>query len=141
MRAVWARCTWRRTPICPRRDALKVLSVEPSRDRDFRARFVRAADVASALEQSRLMRSSAQPLPPGRLSRPAPTTKRCETECDRSQNGFPKATGSAMAIAAHCVSPTAERTPGDAGVRKRSTNPWTRNTSECSTTTASIEIF
>jgi len=28
-------------------------------------------------------------------------------------------------IAAHCVSPTAERTPGDAGVRKRSTNPWT----------------
>jgi serine/threonine-protein kinase len=34
----------------PRREALKVLSVELSRDREFRARFVREADVAAGLD-------------------------------------------------------------------------------------------
>ncbi len=37
-------------PELPRRDALKVLSAELSRDPDFRARFTREADVASVLD-------------------------------------------------------------------------------------------
>ncbi|OBF25921.1 serine/threonine-protein kinase PknH/PknJ [Mycobacterium sp. ACS4331] len=37
-------------PELPRRDALKVLSAELSRDPDFRARFIREADVASMLD-------------------------------------------------------------------------------------------
>lgn len=37
-------------PELPRRDALKVLSAELSRDPDFRARFTREADVASMLD-------------------------------------------------------------------------------------------
>lgn len=38
-------------PELPRRDALKVLSAELSRDQEFRARFMREADVASTLDQ------------------------------------------------------------------------------------------
>ena len=37
-------------PELPRRDALKVLSADLSRDPDFRARFTREADVASMLD-------------------------------------------------------------------------------------------
>ncbi|WP_102144047.1 serine/threonine-protein kinase PknH/PknJ [Mycobacterium hubeiense] len=36
-------------PVLPRREALKVLSAELSRDNDFRARFMREADVAASL--------------------------------------------------------------------------------------------
>jgi eukaryotic-like serine/threonine-protein kinase len=42
-------------PSLPRRDALKVLSAELSRDPDFRARFVREADVASALDHPNIV--------------------------------------------------------------------------------------
>lgn len=39
-----------KNPTLPRRDALKVLSTELSRDRAFRERFVREADIASLLD-------------------------------------------------------------------------------------------
>jgi eukaryotic-like serine/threonine-protein kinase len=42
-------------PTLPRHDALKVLSPELSRDPDFRARFVREADVAAALEHPQIV--------------------------------------------------------------------------------------
>jgi serine/threonine-protein kinase len=42
-------------PTLPRHDALKVLSTELSRDADFRARFVREADVASALDHPNIV--------------------------------------------------------------------------------------
>ncbi|WP_431240939.1 protein kinase domain-containing protein (plasmid) [Mycolicibacterium aichiense] len=42
-------------PTLPRRDALKVLSAELSRDRDFRARFIREAEVASALDHPNIV--------------------------------------------------------------------------------------
>jgi serine/threonine-protein kinase len=42
-------------PTLPRHDALKVLSAELSRDRDFRARFIREADVASALDHPNIV--------------------------------------------------------------------------------------
>ena len=42
-------------PTLPRHDALKVLSAELSRDPDFRARFVREADVAAALEHPQIV--------------------------------------------------------------------------------------
>jgi len=44
-----------RDPDLPRHDALKVLSPELSRDRDFRARFVREADVAAALDHPHIV--------------------------------------------------------------------------------------
>ena len=42
-------------PILPRRDALKVLSAELSLDPDFRARFIREADVAAALDHPQIV--------------------------------------------------------------------------------------
>lgn len=42
-------------PTLPRFDALKVLSPELSRDRDFRARFTREADVAAALQHPQIV--------------------------------------------------------------------------------------
>jgi hypothetical protein len=42
-------------PTLPRYDALKVLSAELSRDPDFRARFIREADVASALDHPNIV--------------------------------------------------------------------------------------
>jgi serine/threonine-protein kinase len=42
-------------PTLPRRDALKVLSEELSRDRDFRARFIREAEVASGLDHPNIV--------------------------------------------------------------------------------------
>ncbi|MGH3543210.1 MAG: serine/threonine-protein kinase, partial [Mycobacterium sp.] len=42
-------------PTLPRHDALKVLSTELSRDADFRARFTREADVASALDHPNIV--------------------------------------------------------------------------------------
>jgi len=42
-------------PTLPRHDALKVLSEELSRDPDFRARFIREADVAAALEHPQIV--------------------------------------------------------------------------------------
>jgi serine/threonine-protein kinase len=42
-------------PTLPRLDALKVLSAELSRDPDFRARFVREADVAAALDHPQIV--------------------------------------------------------------------------------------
>jgi eukaryotic-like serine/threonine-protein kinase len=42
-------------PELPRSDALKVLSPELSRDNDFRARFVREADVAAALDHPNIV--------------------------------------------------------------------------------------
>jgi serine/threonine-protein kinase len=42
-------------PTLPRYDALKVLSAELSRNPDFRARFVREADVASALDHPNIV--------------------------------------------------------------------------------------
>lgn len=42
-------------PTLPRHDALKVLSAELSRDADFRARFIREADVASALDDPNIV--------------------------------------------------------------------------------------
>ncbi len=42
-------------PTLPRHDALKVLSAELSRDPDFRARFIREADVASALDHPNIV--------------------------------------------------------------------------------------
>jgi serine/threonine-protein kinase len=42
-------------PTLPRHDALKVLSTDLSRDSDFRARFVREADVASALDHPNIV--------------------------------------------------------------------------------------
>jgi serine/threonine protein kinase len=42
-------------PTLPRLDALKVLSAELSRDDDFRARFVREADVAAALDHPQIV--------------------------------------------------------------------------------------
>lgn len=42
-------------PTLPRYDALKVLSAELSRDPDFRARFIREADVAAALEHPQIV--------------------------------------------------------------------------------------
>jgi serine/threonine protein kinase len=42
-------------PTLPRYDALKVLSVELSADPDFRARFIREADVAAALEHPQIV--------------------------------------------------------------------------------------
>lgn len=42
-------------PILPRHDALKVLSAELSLDPDFRARFVREADVAAALDHPQIV--------------------------------------------------------------------------------------
>ncbi|MBB3606661.1 serine/threonine-protein kinase [Mycolicibacterium sp. BK556] len=42
-------------PTLPRHDALKVLSAELSRDRDFRARFIREAEVASALDHPNIV--------------------------------------------------------------------------------------
>ena len=44
-----------RDPDLPRSDALKVLSTELSRDADFRARFIREADVAAALEHHNIV--------------------------------------------------------------------------------------
>lgn len=42
-------------PALPRHDALKVLSAELSRDPDFRARFIREADVAAALDHPQIV--------------------------------------------------------------------------------------
>lgn len=42
-------------PTLPRRDALKVLSAEFSHDLDFRARFIREADVAAALDHPNIV--------------------------------------------------------------------------------------
>jgi serine/threonine protein kinase len=42
-------------PTLPRKDALKVLSPELSRDPDFRARFMREADVAAALDHANIV--------------------------------------------------------------------------------------
>jgi serine/threonine-protein kinase len=42
-------------PNLPRQTALKVLSAELSRDRDFRARFIREADMAAALEHPQIV--------------------------------------------------------------------------------------
>ncbi|MEE6138794.1 sensor domain-containing protein [Mycobacterium sp. 050128] len=42
-------------PALPRRVALKVLSAELSRDRDFRARFIREADTAAALAHPQIV--------------------------------------------------------------------------------------
>ncbi|MGV0635741.1 sensor domain-containing protein [Mycolicibacillus trivialis] len=42
-------------PTLPRYDALKVLSAELSRDADFRARFIREADVAAALSHPQIV--------------------------------------------------------------------------------------
>ncbi|OBJ71708.1 serine/threonine protein kinase [Mycobacterium sp. 1274756.6] len=42
-------------PTLPRYDALKVLSTELSRDPDFRARFIREADVAAALSHPQIV--------------------------------------------------------------------------------------
>jgi serine/threonine-protein kinase len=42
-------------PTLPRMDALKVLSPELSRDPDFRARFIREADVAAALQHPQIV--------------------------------------------------------------------------------------
>lgn len=42
-------------PTLPRHDALKVLSAELSHDPDFRARFVREADVASGLDHPNIV--------------------------------------------------------------------------------------
>ncbi len=44
-----------RSPELPRSDALKVLSTELSRDADFRARFVREADVAAVLDHPNIV--------------------------------------------------------------------------------------
>ena len=44
-----------RNPELPRSDALKVLSAELSRDADFRARFVREADVAAVLDHPNIV--------------------------------------------------------------------------------------
>jgi eukaryotic-like serine/threonine-protein kinase len=44
-----------RDPDLPRSDALKVLSAELSRDADFRARFIREADVAAALDHPNIV--------------------------------------------------------------------------------------
>jgi eukaryotic-like serine/threonine-protein kinase len=44
-----------RDPDLPRRDALKVLSPELSHDPDFRARFIREADVASSLDHPNIV--------------------------------------------------------------------------------------
>lgn len=42
-------------PVLPRQDALKVLSGELSSDPDFRARFIREADVASSLDHANIV--------------------------------------------------------------------------------------
>ena len=42
-------------PTLPRYDALKVLSAELSRDRDFRARFLREAEVAASLDHPNIV--------------------------------------------------------------------------------------
>ncbi|HVQ99575.1 MAG TPA: serine/threonine-protein kinase, partial [Mycobacterium sp.] len=44
-----------RNPDLPRSEALKVLDVELSGDADFRARFIREADVASALDHPNIV--------------------------------------------------------------------------------------
>jgi eukaryotic-like serine/threonine-protein kinase len=44
-----------RNPDLPRSEALKVLNAELSRDADFRARFIREADVASALDHPNIV--------------------------------------------------------------------------------------
>ncbi|HZC94458.1 MAG TPA: serine/threonine protein kinase, partial [Mycobacterium sp.] len=44
-----------RNPDLPRSEALKVLNVELSGDADFRARFIREADVASALDHPNIV--------------------------------------------------------------------------------------
>jgi len=44
-----------RDPDLPRSDALKVLSPELSRDNDFRARFIREADVAAGLDHPNIV--------------------------------------------------------------------------------------
>lgn len=44
-----------RNPDLPRSEALKVLAAELSRDLDFRARFVREADVAAGLDHPNIV--------------------------------------------------------------------------------------
>ena len=53
--AAWARSTWSSIPGCPGQDALKILSATVSADTDFRARFIREADLAAALSHPNIV--------------------------------------------------------------------------------------
>jgi eukaryotic-like serine/threonine-protein kinase len=62
-------------PTLPRQIALKVLSAELSRDPDFRARFVREADTAAALEHPQIVSV---------YNRGHTTTGSCGSQCSSS---------------------------------------------------------
>jgi len=61
-------------PELPRREALKVLSAELSRDAGFRSRFIREADVASRLEHPNIVSVRADKHP----------TANCGSPCNSS---------------------------------------------------------
>jgi serine/threonine protein kinase len=70
-----------KNPTLPRHDALRVLSADLSRDRAFRERFIREADIVSQFDHPNIVRSTT-------AERPA--TASCGSRCSTSTAPTPR---------------------------------------------------